>query len=116
MIESVIFSYKEGMGYISDDYNAIDELIDDVAITINNKLILPEQLTDLDAYYSREIKYLGVLKSNPKEMVFYIGSDKNIFETKFYYSSLVKITENRVFECFTYGSGRDMIFVNGKWK
>ena len=116
MIKSVIFSDKQGMGYVADNEYDIYDIIDEESISINNKVLKPGDLTTLDNYFIREVRFLGVSKENENEMVFAIGDETDLFNNEFYYNSIIKISETRIFECFAYGSGRDHIFVNGNWK
>lgn len=117
-MEQVIYGKGEGMGYISNDYYEIDDLINDFPITINNVEILPGELTDLCGYFCRKIEYLGLFKrdDHSKEMIFFLGSDDNSLFPKYYYSAIMKIDENRIFEMFSHKGGRDHILVNNKWK
>ena len=112
MIESVGCGLSQGSGYICDKTDEIMDMIIASSITINEKTINPGQMTSLDDHFSRAIKYIGVHKDDPKEMIFYLGFEND----KYYYSNIHKLTETRIFEIFGFGHGRDFNFKNNKWK
>lgn len=112
-MEFTIFSRAQGCGYICTNKKDIDNVINPESITINSKLIEPGQLTDLDNHFSKPVKYLGIKRSTEhKELIFELGQDSGCY----YYQSVFKITENRIFELFAYKSGRDFNYINGQWK
>jgi hypothetical protein len=110
----VVFSNAQGMGYIFDSPDKMEALINPVPVTLNNKVINHGDFTTLDDYLIRPIKYIGMISE--QEMVFFIGSVQNLFETKYYYQAIMKVDENRIFEMFSPTAGRDHLFVAGKWK
>ena len=113
-MEFVIFSNKQGSGYISDI--EIDNYINQISVSINNQIITPGQSTNLFNHFCRDLKYIGLNKKEETEMIFFIGSTNDLFNKEFYYQSVFKISENRIFELYGQGSGRDFFFINGKWK
>jgi len=102
------------MGYIFDSPDKMEALIKAIPVTLNNKVINPGDLTTLDDYLIRPVKYIGMISE--MEMIFFLGSVQNIFETKYYYQAIMKVDENRIFELFSHTAGRDHLFVEGKWK
>ena len=110
----VVFSKAQGMGYVFDSPDKMEALIKAIPVTLNNKVINPGDLTTLDDYLIRPIKYIGMISE--QEMVFFIGSVQNLFETKYYYQAIMKVDENRIFEMFSLTAGRDHLFVAGRWK
>jgi len=115
-MEFVLFSNKQGSGYFSLLDNEIDNEINKVDISINNQKIKVGEFINLDNFFCRDLQYLGINKKNNSEMIFFIGATNNLFEEVYYYQSIFKISESRIFELTGQGSGRDYNFIGGKWK
>ncbi len=112
-----IFAHSQGSGYIFNTPQEIESLIKKVPVTINQETIEPGTETDLSGYFCRKLKYLGCIDSDEKqEMIFEIGSEKDLFGGSFYYQAIFRIQENRIFEMYGHGFGRDHWYKNGKWK
>lgn len=109
-----VFSNKQGSGYIYESEQEMHMQINVVSVTINTKKINPGDMTTLDGHFCRELRYLG-MKDN-KEMIFEIGTTKDLFTKKYYYQSVLWVSENRIFEMFSWDAGRDFYYINGKWK
>ena len=109
----VVYSDNQGSGYIVTEKKALDEIRRE-GVTINGSKIKPGQHTSIQGYFSRPLEYLGLIGEN--EMLFRIGEQSDLFGTKIYLQSVFRISESRLFEMFSHNSGRDFIFVNGKWK
>ena len=109
-----VFSRGEGCGYIHDNPDDIRKELMLEPVTINGTVINHGTLSTLDDYFCRPLLYLGLLPDN--EMIFKIGETSSLFEQKHYYQSVFKIDENRIFEMFSWISGRDHIFIGGAWK
>jgi hypothetical protein len=59
---------------------------------------------------------VGTLKDDAKCMVFHLGDNADLFDTKKYYSCFYWIAENRICNKYKELSARDFLYVNGKWK
>lgn len=101
------------MGYIC---NSMDEMTDNVSsepVTVNDKTIAPGDMTTLNGHFCRPLKYIGKQGS---EIIFLIGSDGDLFTKRVYFQSVALIANDRIFEMYSPGAGRDFLFINGKWK
>jgi hypothetical protein len=115
-MEYTVYSNNQGCGYISNNGTDIIDFVSQVDVTINNKMIKPGELTDLDGYFLHPIKYMGIKKeSDSIEMIFEMGHVTDLFGSMYYYQLVFKIDENRIFEMFSWQAGRDHFFKNGKW-
>ncbi len=112
--EFTIFSRKQGCGYIVNEYWHIDRHMVKIPVSIAGEILHPGQLTTLRGYFCRELRYAGMMNEN--EMIFFIGATDDLFEKKYYFQCVFKIQEDRIFELFAPGSGRDHYYINGKWK
>ena len=108
-----LFSKSQGSGYIFDNENEITKYINPVSINVGSESISPGDMTDLDNYLSRKVKYLGLV--NGTGMIFYYGSENNLFP-KHYYGLIFRISQTRIFEMFSNIGGRDHNFINQNWK
>lgn len=113
-LNSVTFSYGQGCGYIEPVPDNIERAIRRVPVTLAGATIQPGEQTTLQNHFCRPLQYLGMKDTN--EMVFFIGQDADLFEGRYYYQSVFKIQEDRIFEMFSPKAGRDFYFVKGEWK
>jgi len=111
---AVIFSNKQGHGYIYPDCYKINEGLREVESVVLGTTIHPGQYTDLSGFFSRTCQYLGLFGKN--EMIFYLGNDFNQFFERWYYQSVYLISETRLFEILNHKGGRDFNYINGVWK
>jgi hypothetical protein len=109
-----IFSKLQGSGYIHFDRDVIKSELKSIHVSICNKTIHPGDFTDLSGHFCRGLEYLGLIGEN--EMIFKIGEISDLFRTSFYYQAVFRIAEERIFEIFSPGAGRDFLFINGIWK
>ena len=114
MIGFAVFGNNQGSGYIHKSPEVITEEVKPVPMTITGVKINPGEETTLSDHFCRPLKYLGMLDDN--EMIFLMGTTGDLFETNYYYQSVHRIADGRIFEMFSHGSGRDFNFINGKWK
>lgn len=68
----------------------------------------------MDEFFSRDVHFQGLL--NETELVFLLGTNDTLFESKTYYKVVHFISETRIFIVYGEGFGRDYNFVNGRWK
>ena len=108
-----LFANKQGSGYIFDNETDILNFIHPCTVTLGTEMINPGDLTSLDNYLLKKVKYLGMVNGNG--MILYYGADKNLFP-KHYYGLIWIISKTRIFEMYSAQAGTDHIFVNGKWK
>lgn len=108
-----LFANKQGSGYIFDNETDILKFIHPCTITLGTETINPGDLTSLDNYLIKKVKYLGTVNGNG--MILYYGADSNLFP-KYYYGLIWIISKTRIFEMYSAQAGTDHIFVNGKWK
>jgi hypothetical protein len=109
-----IFSNNQGCGYIHFDRDIIKSELKVIPISVCHKTLYPSDFTDLLGHFCRELEYLGMLGEN--EMIFRIGEIADLFRTSYLYQAVFRIDEERIFEMFSPGAGRDFLFKNGKWK
>ncbi|MHC1707508.1 MAG: hypothetical protein AB9842_08300 [Bacteroidales bacterium] len=118
MITPALFSNKNGSGYIADNPDEIMYAIGletCQGVTINGKWICPGSFITLDDFFCRPLLFMGLKGDN--ELIFYIGKEEvDLFGEKYYYQSIFKIDESRIFEMFSPNAGSDFYFKNGKWK
>jgi hypothetical protein len=109
-----IFSNNQGSGYIHFDPDVIKSELKINPVSICHKTINPGDFTDLFGHFCRQLEYLGMFGEN--EMIFRICEITDLFRTSYVYQAGFRIDEDRIFEMFSPGSGRDFLFKNGKWK
>jgi hypothetical protein len=110
-MEKVIYSDNCGEGLIL--YNDEKINIKPLLVKIANEIIHPGEKTTMSGYFKEPLLYCGLYR---KALVFYIGTEQNLFESIHYYQIVHKISENRLFSMFRFDSGRDFNFINGIWK
>ena len=113
-LNPVIFSFGQGGGYIEPVPENIENAIRRVPVTLAGATLHPGEETTMQKFFDRPLQYLGMKDTN--EMVFFIGQDADLFEGRYYYQSVFKIQEDRIFEMFSHKAGRDFYFVKGAWK
>lgn len=111
-LETKYFSHGQGSGYIEASKEAVEVRAE--ARKLGGEVIAPNTMTTLQGHFCRELEYLGVRDKN--EMIFYIGSDENLYDAKHYFQSVLWVSETRIYEHFKPQSGRDYNFVGGVWK
>jgi hypothetical protein len=126
VIECAIFSNKEGAGYIADSVVEMERLCNRHAevIQFGSEKLIPDCMTDLDGFYSRYVKYIGVkhdsftvlqhslfMQEGAKELVLHIGQH----EGKEYFKSVIWVSPERFYIQYQPSGGRDYNRVNGKW-
>ncbi len=84
------------------------------SLAVGNEKLIPGSMTSMAGYFKHPIEYCGVIKKNT--LVFFIGTDEDLFEKRRYYQVVHLINENRLFSMFSNIGGRDFNFINGKWK
>lgn len=109
-----IYSRAQGCGYIHEDPKLIEGFIRPVPVTVVDEFVQPGSLTTLSGYLAVPVRYLGL--NGDKEMIFFIGSAEDLFEPRFYYLSIYLVHRYRIFEMFSFQSGRDHNWINGRWK
>jgi hypothetical protein len=114
MIGYTLFSLDQGAGYIHTSREEILKEKRPVDVTVNGEIINPGDKTNLSGHFALQMEYCGLLGEN--EMIFFIGTMNDLFETKYYYQSVHLISDTRIFEMFNTLGGRDFNFINGKWK
>jgi len=112
MIEEVVFSNVQGSGYICESKDAVETRPG--SVELGGATLSPGTFSDLNGFFARPLEYLGL--RDRTEMVFYIGSDEQVFKTLHYFQSVLWLSPTRFFEMFGYEHGRDFNFVNGVWK
>jgi hypothetical protein len=111
----VMFGGGVGEGYITT--SPITDL-NKKPVSLAGETLIAGQKTTLQGFFARPIEYVGYIKMKNKmvELVFHFGVENTLFETKYYYESLHKVTETRTFKMFSFMGGRDFNFKNEKWK
>lgn len=111
-METIIYSCNMGEGIILEGDAPL--LVDKESPTVAHEILMPGTQTSMSGYFKHSLLFCGVINKNG--LVFYIGEDSNLFETKKYYQVVHLIDEFRLFSMFSYCAGRDFNFINGKWK
>ncbi len=111
-----VYSNKQGSGYILPDNVDIHDFLLQKPVLIAGEVIHPESYTTLNNYLIKPVRFVGLHNMNTNEMIFYYGMSENDLFPVRYYGCIHRIAENRIFEMFSFGGGRDHIFINGKWK
>lgn len=111
-IETVIFSNNMGEGLILKPGENIEFRKETPLVA--GEYLIPGTFTSMSGYFRHSLEFCGVINKNG--LVFHIGDDTNLFDTKKYYQVVHLISETRVFSMFTFQSGRDFNYVNGRWK
>jgi hypothetical protein len=108
----VWYGDKQGSGYISKSRNALP--VTPQTVIVAGETVKPGTHTTLSGYFCRPIEYLGVIDF--KWMIFYLGSEQDLFASKHYYQEILRVSERRLWESFAPGSGRDFNYIGGEWK
>lgn len=115
-MEKVIYSHKGGCGLILNSEEKEIELIIAKSVQLHGTTLKPNEMTTLDGMFSSPLRYVGLLKdSDFVEMCFFAGEVTNLFETKKYYYIFYWIDENRIANCYSYGSARDFFWRKNHW-
>jgi predicted NUDIX family phosphoesterase len=111
-MEQVFYSNNMGQGIIEDTDIEL-ELIHPL-IKVAGEILIKDTFTSMSGYFKESLKYCGVLDNN--KLVFEIGSQDDMFESKTYYQVVNYISENVLFVKYTETGGRDYRFINNQWK
>lgn len=116
-MEKVIYSDKGGCGLILDTFEHECDFIDKKSVKLHGEILEPGELTTLYGMFSQPIRFAGILKDSEfTEMCFHTGNAENLFECIKYYYIFYWIDENRIANCYSYGSARDFFWKNNHWK
>lgn len=117
MIEKVIFSCNGGLGIITDSTIDKSSFIHRQNVILHGYALTPGDRTTLDGLFNDDVVYEGLLLNDEHHvMIFHLGNDSNIFESKEYYSCFYWINENRIANKYKEGTVRDFIWKNDNWK
>lgn len=111
-MNTILYSHSMGEGIIIENDEQLS--LREESRTVANEILIPGTLTTVSGYFNHPLKFCGVYGKN--SLVFLIGKESDLFCTKTYYQVIHLITEFRLFSMFTWLSGRDFNYVNGKWK
>jgi len=111
MMQPTIFKNKQGGGYIADSPE-IDVRFKKQPFKIIGLEIYPGQKTDID-FFAREMEYIGRCNN---ALLFLIGVERSLFGKWYYYQEVFLVSETRIFIMYAKNSGRDYIYIDGKWK
>lgn len=111
-MNQIIYRDFQGSGYVTEGDNL--KFYEEIETTIAGILLMPGIDTTMNNYFIRPLKYLGIAGHN--ELVFFLKKEIDLFSEKYYYLSVFKITETRIFEMFGDQFGSDHNFINGVWK
>lgn len=115
-MEKVIYSNNGELGIILSSQDQEASYFLHRCFRVNDNILVPGFTTTLDGLYSSPVRFVGCLKDDEQCMVFHLGSDSDLFDSKEFYSCFYWIAENRVLNKYREGSARDFIYVNGAWK
>ena len=111
--ERVIFSHNQGQGIISETKDILIDKTPGVLKLGNTSFDIGDSIT-LDGFFDFPHEFVGSINNN--RLIFYCGSDANLFETHHYFKVICYISPTRIFVMYTEISGRDYNWVNGIWK
>jgi hypothetical protein len=111
-MEQVFYSNNMGQGIIED--TGIELELSQPVIKVAGEILIAGTFTSMSGYFKESLKYCGVLDNN--KLVFEIGTDEDIFESKTYYQIINRISQYVLFEKYGERHGRDYRWINGKWK
>lgn len=111
-MEHVFYSNNLGQGIIC--YNGEQIELDAVPVNVVDEILIPDTYTSMNGYFKESIKYKGIYLGN--KLVFEIGTDEDIFESKTYYQVVNRISQYVLFEKYGERHGRDYRWINGQWK
>ena len=92
------------------------DYINPIEVQLVNETLVPGTKTDLTKFFKHPIEYAGILKEDPRVLMFYLGEDADLFQNKRFYDCYFKITDSRLFKKYNDRTGRDYNFIKGKWK
>ena len=111
---AAVFSRSQGSGYIHTDPDMMARYLRPESITVVDEVLFPGMMTTLSGHFCSPVYYLGLVST--KEMIFKLGEDGDLLKTRYYYQSVHFIDRYRIFEMFTWQSGRDFNWIGGRWK
>lgn len=115
-METVIYSNQGGCGLILEGDEKESDFINPASVMLHGQELNPDDLTDLDGMFTKPIRYAGILKDSEfTVMCFHTGDDENLFEFKKYYYTFYWIEENRIANCYSFGSVRDFFWRQNHW-
>lgn len=121
-MEKTIYNKNGGLGIILDETEQESDFFLKKDFVINGETIRPEDFTTLSGIFSSPVRYVGALKGEVNChnelncMVFYLGEDEDLLETRRYYSCFYRLNEFRLANKYMPYTVRDFTFVNGEWK
>lgn len=132
MIKDVIFSDKQGGGYITDTPEIFEHRLKMNSIVIDGQVINPGDRTDLKGFFCKPFLYVGYneetqgsifrlnesIWQNGKLIPDPLSTDLRLdFDNYlFYYQEVFVITETRIFLIYKPNGGRDWNLIKGRWK
>lgn len=111
----VMFGSGIGEGYITTS-PIID--LNKKPVSLAGETLIAGEKTTLQGFYARPIEYVGCIRVKNKmvELVFHFGTKNTLFQTEYYYESVQKVSETRIFKMLSFRGGRDFNFKKNKWK
>jgi hypothetical protein len=110
-MEQVFYSNNIGQGIICYNGEQID--LDAIPVNVADEILIPDTYTSMNGYFKKSLKFKGIYQNN--KLVFEIGTDEDIFESKTYYQIINRISQYVLFEKYGERHGRDYRWINGKW-
>ncbi len=115
-MEKVIYNNKGGLGCILEGHEKEQDFFEKQSFVVNGQTIHPEDYTNLMGLFTSPVRFVGALKDKQNCMIFFLGTDGNLFENLNYYSCFFWIAENRLANKYTDSTARDFNFIGGVWK
>lgn len=112
MIEHQLFSKKQGAGFISHSFAEMQlKCATGPNLKLGDTLLVPGQAFDLEGFFIRPLLFVGFYRSNPHQMIFYMGEHNN----RQYFQEVFWLSEDRFYIQYQPNGGRDYNRVNGVW-
>lgn len=117
-MQQTIFNYNQGEGIILENGESLADFfkINTEPVLLGTTTLQYGQCSDLNKWFCEPVEYCGKIKDNT--LVFLLGTDDGDLFTapKTYYETMLYLSPTRFFRMYSYKAGRDMNFINGKWK
>ncbi len=115
-MEHHIYSNNNGEGFSLQAGERLADWVTPKAIEVAGTMLEPGELTNMQGFFDRQLKYEGILTNSPHTLVFCLGTSKDLLSQTTWYATLHRIHSRRLFRMYTHISGRDFNWIRGQWK
>lgn len=100
----------------SDTREEVESELSQIPVPAGNETLVKGNKSNLGGYFNIEsAEYVG-FDSKRKMIVFYLGKETTLFESKHYYQTFFYINDKRLAIATMERCMSDFKFINGKWK